>query len=188
MPLTQGHNKKYTYAEYLTWQDDERWELIDGEAYDMTPAPTTTHQRIAARLYSRLEAALNAKPCTPFIAPTDVVLSHHDVVQPDVLVVWDEKQITRENIRGNPDLIVGVLSPAPVRNDRRENALRGADDEMLRSCRSGILPRWWAVAAGSSSCNKTGSNLKAQLLNRNEYIEKNRLKQQVMGAKDAADS
>ena len=120
MPLPQEHEKKYSYADYLTWQDDERWELIDGKAYDMTPAPTTTHQRIAARFYSRLEAALDGKPCTAFIAPTDVVLSRHDVVQPDVLVVCDEKKITRENIQGIPDVVVEVLSPASARKDRRE--------------------------------------------------------------------
>ena len=129
MPLAQEHDKKYSYADYVTWQDEERWELIDGQPVDMPPAPTTTHQRIAARFYSRLEAALNAKPCTPFIAPTDVVLSSHDVVQPDVLVVCDEKKITRGNIQGNPDLIVGVFSPATVRKDRREKSLRGADSE-----------------------------------------------------------
>jgi Uma2 family endonuclease len=120
MPLAQEHAKKHSYADYLTWQDEERWEIIDGEAYDMTPAPTTTHQRIAARFYSRLETALNGTPCAAFIAPTDVVLSQHDVVQPDVLVVCDEKKITRDNIQGIPDLVVEVLSPASVRKDRRE--------------------------------------------------------------------
>jgi len=23
----------YTYSDYLTWSDKERWEIIDGEAY-----------------------------------------------------------------------------------------------------------------------------------------------------------
>ncbi len=64
MPLPHEHGKKHSYADYLKWQDDERWELIDGKAYDMTPPPTTTHQRIAARFYSRLEAALEGMLAT----------------------------------------------------------------------------------------------------------------------------
>ena len=37
---------KYTYADYLTWSDDERWELIDGIPYNMTPAPSRSHQEV----------------------------------------------------------------------------------------------------------------------------------------------
>jgi len=28
---------RFTYADYLTWDDDQRWELIDGEAFCMSP-------------------------------------------------------------------------------------------------------------------------------------------------------
>ncbi|MBI9099360.1 MAG: hypothetical protein JEY91_12825 [Spirochaetaceae bacterium] len=34
---------KFTYKDYSSWPEDERWELIDGVAYNMSPAPTTTH-------------------------------------------------------------------------------------------------------------------------------------------------
>ena len=54
------------------------------------------------------------------MAPTDVVLSEYDVVQPDVFVVCDEKKITEANIQGAPDLIVEVLSPATALKDKRE--------------------------------------------------------------------
>jgi Uma2 family endonuclease len=120
MSLASRIEKKFAYTDYVTWPDDERWEIIGGEAWDMTPAPSTTHQRIAGRIYSRLEAALVGKLCTAFMAPTDVVLSEYDVVQPDVLVVCDEKKITKDNIQGVPDLVVEVLSPTTARKDRRE--------------------------------------------------------------------
>ena len=45
MSLTQKAEKKFTYADYSTWPDDERWELIDGEAYNMTPAPSFKRQK-----------------------------------------------------------------------------------------------------------------------------------------------
>ena len=120
MSLAARHERKFTYADYLQWAHEERCELVGGHVYAMTLAPTPRHQRIAGRFYSRLEVALIGKPCIAFVAPIDVVLSQHDVVQPDVLVVCDQNKITRENIQGIPDLVVEVLSPATARKDRRE--------------------------------------------------------------------
>jgi hypothetical protein len=48
MSLPQGKGIRYSYSDYLAWPDDERWELIDGLAFNMTPAPTPRHQRVAA--------------------------------------------------------------------------------------------------------------------------------------------
>jgi len=120
MPLAQGEKKKLTFHDYLGWPEDERWEIIDGKAYNMTPAPSTLHQRILVRLVGFLEKALHSTPCTVFVAPTDVVLSEEDVVQPDLLIVCDGQKISRSNIQGSPDLIIEITSPASVRKDRRE--------------------------------------------------------------------
>ena len=120
MALAQKTKKGFTYADYLTWPDDERWELINGEAYNMTPAPTTRHQNIVYNVSFILKSKLLNKSCRPFVAPTDVVLSEYDVVQPDVFVVCDEKKITEANIQGAPDLIVEVLLPATALKDKRE--------------------------------------------------------------------
>jgi len=49
-----------------------------------------------------------------------VVFAEHDVVQPDVFVVCDEKKITEANIHGSPDLIIEVISPATALKDKRE--------------------------------------------------------------------
>lgn len=110
--------EKYTYADYCTWSDGERWEIIDGVAYDMSPAPTTYHQRIAGNFYRMLGNILEGKKCLPFISPIDVVLSDWDVVQPDVIVVCDPNKITEKNIQGAPDLILEVLSPSTSKKDR----------------------------------------------------------------------
>jgi len=120
MALAQKTKKGFTYADYLTWPDDERWELINGDAYNMTPAPTTRHQNIVYNVSFILKSKLLNKSCRPFVAPTDVVLSEYDVVQPDVFVVCDEKKITEANIQGAPDLTVEVLSPATALKDKRE--------------------------------------------------------------------
>lgn len=119
MPLPHHSDDRFTYADYLTWADDERWELIDGEAWDMTPAPTTGHQRIVGQLYVALEAALRGHRCVPYVAPVDVVLSDDTVVQPDVLVVCDPSKIRTAGVFGAPDLVIEVLSSSTALRDRR---------------------------------------------------------------------
>jgi len=120
MPLARKTEEQFTYQDYITWPDDERWELIDGIAYNMSPAPTLGHQVIVGNFYRILGNNLMGKPCKPFMAPTDVVLSEHDVVQPDILVVCDEDKRTKANIQGAPDLIIEVLSPSTALKDKRE--------------------------------------------------------------------
>jgi len=116
----QKGNAKFTYADYNTWPDDERWEIIDGEAYAMTPAPSLKHQTITLNLATKLNDYFTNKPCKPFVAPTDVVLDETNVVQPDLLVVRDKSKMTDANIQGAPDLVVEVLSPSTSLKDKRE--------------------------------------------------------------------
>lgn len=120
MGLAIKMEKKISYADYLTWPDEERWEIIDGFAYSMTPAPVLQHQRLVMNIGAMLREKLKGKKCTPWIAPTDVVLSEYDVVQPDIFVVCDRSKITPANIQGAPDLVIEVLSPATAIKDKRE--------------------------------------------------------------------
>ncbi len=120
MPLASERNKRYTYADYLSWPDEERWELIDGNAYDMTPAPGTRHQMLAGNSFRILSTAVRESSCRCFAAPTDVVFSPHDVVQPDVFVVCDRAKITEANIQGAPDLVIEVAYPSTGLKDKRE--------------------------------------------------------------------
>jgi Uma2 family endonuclease len=113
-------SQRFTYEEYRQWPPEERWELIDGRAYGMTPAPSTNHQTVVSNVHFLLRSRLKDTPCRVFSAPTDVVLSEYDVVQPDVLVICDPGKITPACIQGRPDLVVEVLSPSTVLKDRRE--------------------------------------------------------------------
>lgn len=117
---TAAKNQKLSYADYLTWPTDERLEIIEGKPYDMTPAPSFRHQRVVGNLYHLLRGAIDERRYIAGVAPTDVVLSDHDVVQPDVFVVCDGRKITDQNVRGAPDLVAEVLSPATTRKDRWE--------------------------------------------------------------------
>ena len=112
---------RFTYQDYLLWSDDERWEIIDGRAYNMTPAPTTRHQRISMGIIEKLILEKkNLKNCALFFAPTDVVLDEYNVVQPDIFIVCDRKKITERNIQGAPDLVIEITSPSTEIKDRRE--------------------------------------------------------------------
>lgn len=113
-------DKTYTYADYLTWPDGERWEIIDGDAYDMTPAPSFAHQQVVIKLAAAFVSFFRDKSCVPCVAPFDVVLDDTNVVQPDLLVVCDPGKIAGANIQGAPDLIVEVLSPSTMLKDKRE--------------------------------------------------------------------
>lgn len=65
----------YTIADRNSWPPEERWELIHGVPYAMSPAPRVRHQRLLLNLATQLRNALMGHPCEPFIAPVDVYLA-----------------------------------------------------------------------------------------------------------------
>lgn len=117
---TQTRKVKFTYEDYLLFPSDgRRHELLHGEHF-MTPAPSTRHQRISKNLLYFLEGHLRStKAGTVFDAPTDVVLSDLDVVQPDLLFVCAARAhiITEKNVQGPPDLVVEIISETTRRTD-----------------------------------------------------------------------
>jgi len=125
MGLAKRDTAYHTYGDYLGWPEDVRYELIDGIAYLMAPAPTVRHQEIAGEVYFQLRQKLEGSPCRVLIAPVDVLLPKADeadarvdsVVQPDVLVVCDPGKIGEKRVRGAPDFVVEVLSPATASHD-----------------------------------------------------------------------
>ena len=67
MPLPKSE-QKYSYADYLTWDEDERWEILDGVPY-MQAAPSRVHQEISGELYLQFGSYLRDKPCKIYHAP-----------------------------------------------------------------------------------------------------------------------
>lgn len=126
MGQPQRQQEHYTYADYCRWDDNQRWELIDGAAYLMAPAPTAFHQIVAFEVGRQVANALEGKPCTVLLSPIDVRLPKADtsddmadtVVQPDVLVVCDPAKIDQRGVKGAPDWVVEVLSPATASHDQ----------------------------------------------------------------------
>jgi Uma2 family endonuclease len=111
---------KFTYDDFVNFPDDGmRHEIIDGEHY-VTPSPNTRHQSIAVNLTVALGSFLKVNPLgVVFTAPFDVVFSHFDVVEPDVLYISRERAgvLTDKHVSGAPDLVVEILSPGTRKTD-----------------------------------------------------------------------
>lgn len=118
--------QKFSYQDYLAWPEGERWELVDGEAYAMSPAPLLEHQGVLGDLFALIAWHLRDKPCRVFPAPFDVRLAKFgaadqdvfDVVQPDITVICDPSKLDRRGCLGAPDWVVEILSPATAARDQ----------------------------------------------------------------------
>jgi len=112
--------RRFTYEDYCTWPDDERWELIDGIPFRMD-APSEYHQQISGNLFFAIRGYLTGKSCKAYHAPFDVRLYvdgiKDTVVQPDVLVICDLDILDRKGANGSPDLVIEILSPSSARKD-----------------------------------------------------------------------
>ena len=58
MALALRDPEYHTYGDYLRWPEDVRYELIDGQAYLMAPAPTLDHQVCVGEIFRQLANAL----------------------------------------------------------------------------------------------------------------------------------
>ena len=118
--------KEWNYADLLSWEDDMRYELIEGYPVMMAPGPSTVHQDILGELFAQFHAYLKGKRCKVYLSPFDVRLFEREgdhpadvdtVVQPDMTVVCDRSKVDQKGIHGAPDLIVEILSPSSWRHD-----------------------------------------------------------------------
>ena len=125
LPVKKADHK-FTYKDYCSWPDEERWELIDGVAYDMSPAPSVDHQKILGKLHLQIGNFLKGKDCEVYLAPFDVFFPDSPdqdvnevttVVQPDISVICSKKKIISRGCFGPSDLIVEILSPSTMKKD-----------------------------------------------------------------------
>ncbi|MCF6094901.1 Uma2 family endonuclease [Microaerobacter geothermalis] len=123
LPYQEGN---FTYMDYLKLGEELRYEVIDGQIYNMTPSPTPKHQDVITQLSVDFGLYLRGKQCRVFVSPIDVCLSDEredlnkvkEWVEPDLVVVCDKNKIGDKRIIGSPDLVVEVLSPSTAKKDR----------------------------------------------------------------------
>jgi Uma2 family endonuclease len=126
MGLARRDDNYHTYADYRSWPEDVRYELIDGSAYAMSPALSVSHQELVLALARQIADSLDQSDCRVFIAPIDVRLPKlgevddaiDTVVQPDLVVVCDAEKVDPQGIRGAPDWIIEVISPGTASHDQ----------------------------------------------------------------------
>jgi Uma2 family endonuclease len=137
MAVRDTARRKLTYEDYVLLPEDLlRHEILDGEHY-VTPSPMKVHQSSSGHLFARLYLFVTEHELgTVLYAPFDVLLSPHDIVQPDLLFVSNERAaiLTEANAQGAPDMVVEVLS----------NSTRRRDETLKRDRyeRFGVLEYW----------------------------------------------
>lgn len=109
----------YSYADYLKWTIQERFELIKGKVFRMSLAPNRMHQLISGNIFLEIGNYLRHKPCKVFAAPFDVRLATrqvddahvYTVVQPDICVICNPEKLDDNGAIGAPDIVIEILSP-----------------------------------------------------------------------------
>ncbi|MDR3267387.1 MAG: Uma2 family endonuclease [Tannerella sp.] len=153
MELLLDMNRRYTFADYLTWWDDKRRELFDGFVHLMSPAPALSHANVVGNVYTDLKNYIRNRKgaCKVFTAPFDVRLPRngekeddkiYTVVQPDICLVCNPEKLDERGCIGAPDMIVEVLSPATLKYDMNDK---------YRIYEAAGVKEYWAIAPKDKS-------------------------------------
>jgi len=114
------YKKHYTFADYMSWDDEPRVELINGEIHLMS-SPTVQHQSILGNLYIEFANYLKGKTCKVWLAPFDVRLNMETtddtVVQPDLVIICDKSIMMKTGCQAAPDMTIEILSPSTKDKD-----------------------------------------------------------------------
>jgi len=158
MRRVEALKPRVSFADLQRMPDDgNRYELHDGELR-VVPSPLPIHEIVKRRLLEMLIRYAATTGGEAFDAPFDIVLSEHDVVQPDLLYFGPEAAARiplREHVRFRPDLAIEVLSPSTARVDRGRKL-----DLFARH----LLPEYWIVDPDSRT-------IEAWVLRHDEYTD-----------------
>ncbi len=143
----------FTYKDYLSWPEDERWELINGVAYNMSPAPNRRHQGVLTYITGQFILHFDSHPCRVYVPPFDVLLpvpewdqAEEDVidtvVQPDLVVICNPARLTEQGCTGAPDFVLEILSPSTAYKDM---------EDKLRLYESRGVREYWIINPGNDT-------------------------------------
>mgnify|MGYP001945688081 CR=1 FL=1 len=132
-----------TYEDYASFDDNNRYELVQGKLELMSPSPSTIHQLVNAGLFKMLH-----ENCTSdyyiFYAPIDVILSPYDVRQPDIVLVHRNRTdiLSKRGIEGTPDLVIEIISPSSLKRDKVDK---------IKTYAQFYIPEYWIVDPNSET-------------------------------------
>lgn len=117
-------DKVYSYKDIKNKAGN--WELIDGIPYLLT-SPPYEHQYVVGELHLELASYFKNRGCKVILSPFGVQLDVNEsedeakiVLQPDLLVVCDKNKITKNRLKGAPDIVIEVLSASTGVRDRNQ--------------------------------------------------------------------
>lgn len=124
MPMAKNEHS-YTFADYLSWDENERIEIIDGQPITQS-VPSRRHQEVSGEIFRQIANYLDGKNCKVYAAPFSVRLpldcEQDDkittVVEPDITIICDDKKLDDKGCKGAPDMVVEILSQSSIRHDR----------------------------------------------------------------------
>jgi Uma2 family endonuclease len=143
--VTTAPTKTWTYEDLFLLPDDgKRYEIIDGELFEM-PAPNPDHAIAIANLMLLVSPLVRALGGLVITAPVDVFLKDANPVQPDIVVLFADRLrlLSSRGLEGAPNALMEVLSPSTAGHDRfRKRTLYargGVDEYWLVSPEAGII-------------------------------------------------
>ena len=154
--LNLDDTKRYTYADYLTWFDNKRRELMDGFIRMMSPAASTKHAIVSYKLSYKLGAFIEKRKgkCKLFYAPFDVRLPNnkretaddkiYTVVQHDICLICDLSKLDKKGCLGAPDLVIEIQSPSTSKYDLTEK---------FDAYEASGVPEYWVVFPKDEAIN-----------------------------------
>lgn len=104
--------------ENFAYQEARREEWIDGSIVAMSPRPAFNHNQVSYNIARIFGNYLYGKKCTPIADGMDLYLDDDNLFVPDFMVVCDPEKLKPDGVHGTPDLVVEVLSPSTMRNDK----------------------------------------------------------------------
>lgn len=161
MPIEQP--RRWSVEEVWTLPDDgNRYETVDGELL-VTPAPRLVHQHVLGEIYAELRSWLRGPGeglGIVLMAPTDVILDPHTLVQPDLVVLPPVRRdvMFGEQPAPTPLLVIEVLSPSTARQDRvkkRPRFQRAGIECWLVDVESHLVERWTPDSDRPEICVET---------------------------------
>ena len=113
MGALKAEDLNYTYDDYKEWEGD--WELFDGLAVAMSPAPMRKHQGLAAVLIKEMGNAIDDCTICEVLGEVDYKISEHTTLRPDVVLSCGETHAFY--LTKSPEIIVEIISKSTARRD-----------------------------------------------------------------------
>lgn len=106
-------NPHYTYKDYKLWEGN--WELFNGIAVAMSPAPMRIHQSLASSIITELHKQLDNCPKCEVLGEVDYKISDDTLLRPDIVLTCGETNDSY--LTKAPEIIVEIISKSTAKRD-----------------------------------------------------------------------